>query len=309
MRIFPTSLHMKAEHWIGRRQIDRAARPILKTPPLREDANGPLFFSMVGTRSVLPYLVAVKSLQKWLGCGRVALLNDGTLTTADRDILSYHCRDPLILNAQMVNTAPAPKGGCWERLLTLLDLRRDAYVIQLVSDTLTLGPLPEVNAAIAAGRPFTLGGGPDSAILSLQEAAQQARGRIGAEPVHIQTRAEAILDQLDLPAPQAANYARGCAAFAGFPINAFGPASALSFSVAAERLLGRHWHEWGSEQVTSNFLIVNEPQAELLPARQYVNYWRQTLADECFVHFPGTHRYHGGAYLRLLRKAVADLSN
>lgn len=308
MRIFPSPWRSRAAHWIGRRQLDQLARPILKTAPLPQRSNGPIFFSMVGTKSVLPYLVAIKSLQKWMDCGRITLLDDGTLTPLDRDLLSYHCGNPLILDAKAVDTSPAPKGGCWERLLTLLDLRRSEYVVQLDSDTLTLGPLPEVKAAISAGRAFTLGGGPDSAILPVKDASQRARAQLGTKPGHIQTHAEAILDQLEPTAQQAAKYVRGCAAFAGFPVNQAGRAPALSFSRAAERLLGLRWHEWGSEQVASNFLIANEPQAALLPISRYVNYWQQSLGDECFVHFPGTYRYHGGVYPRLLHKVVADLA-
>src|SRR3546814_1079040 len=70
-----------------------------------------------------------------------------------------------------VDTGPCPRGGCWERLLTLLDMRADAYVIQLDSDTIALGDIPEVVEAITSNRSFTLLGDPDSEFLSFSEMA------------------------------------------------------------------------------------------------------------------------------------------
>ena len=71
----------------------------------------------------------------------------------------------------------------------------------------------------------------------------------------------------------------------------------------------QRWSEWGTEQVTSNFVIANEPGAVALPARRYMNYWLQQPApDTCFIHFLGTNRFAGSLYLDTSREAIARLN-
>ena len=130
---------MVADYWsaFGRKlaawQHGRAVRHILDTPPIVPMDDGVILFSMIGTAVLLPYLVAVKSLHAQLQRGRVMLLDDGTLTDADKAVLAHHVGNPQILTFADIDTAPCPKGNCWERLLAILDLRREHYVIQLDS--------------------------------------------------------------------------------------------------------------------------------------------------------------------------------
>ncbi len=140
----------------------RAARGVLATPPLVPREDGVILFSMIGTKVLLPYLVAIKSLHHQLGCGRIVILDDGSLTKADKAVLAHHLGAPEIRHIAEVDTADCPRGGTWERLLTLLDMRRENYVIQLDSDTVTLGPVPEIAEAIAQRRSFTLRGDANS---------------------------------------------------------------------------------------------------------------------------------------------------
>lgn len=152
----------------------RLAAGVLKARPIVPADDGVIYFSMIGTRVLLPYLVSIKSLWHQVPRGRVVILDDGTLTDADRKLLAYHLGDPEIRAIAAVDTGECPRGGTWERLLTILDLRADAYVIQVNSDTVTVGPLPEVAAAIDAGRSFTLKGEAASQILPLATIAAQA---------------------------------------------------------------------------------------------------------------------------------------
>ena len=285
----------------------RAARAVLRTPPVRPRNDGIVLFSMIGTRVLLPYLVAAKSLHARLGRGRFVILDDGTLTAGDRALLAEHLADPEVRSIADVDTGSCPHGGTWERLLTLLDLRHDNYVIQLDSDTVTVGEVPEVAEAIAEGRSFTLRGGHDAEIVTVHEAATRARA---AEPSgHVQAAIEQVLDQAAIPGRDTLRYARGCSGFAGFAPSGEGRALAEAFSREAERLIGaERWAEWGSEQVTSNFVVANEPDAQLLPYDRYTNFWNAGVpADARFVHFVGTYRYHRGAYDRATAEAVAAL--
>lgn len=291
-------------------QFNRAARAVLDTPPCRADPDdGLVIFSMIGTRVLLPYLVAAKSFQSRLGRGRFAILDDGTLTAADKAVLAHHLGNPPVTTLTSVDTGPCPRGGTWERLLSILDLRRADYVIQVDSDTVTLGPVPEVAAAIAAGRSFTLRGEASAQILPLAEGAARARANRPAGRAHVQTAIECVMDQVQIGGRADLRYVRGCSGFAGFAPAASGRALAEAFSIEAERLLGRdYWSEWGSEQVTSNFVVANEPDPLLLPYDRYANFWNEPVgADMAFLHFVGTYRFHRGAYLQAARAAIAAL--
>lgn len=288
-------------------QFNRDARAVLGTAPLRAADDGVVLFSMIGTRVVLPYLVAAKSLHARLGRGRFVILDDGTLTGADRAVLSHHLDRPEIRAIGDVAIGDCPRGGCWERLLTLLDLRRDAYVIQLDSDTVTLGPVPELEQAIADGRDFTLLGGADSRWLPVAAFAEDLAGL--GEGAHIQAKAEAAMAVLAAEAGGVTHYLRGCAGFAGFAPGGMGRDLADGFSRAAKGLLGAAaWAQWGSEQVMSNVYIANEGEPVLLPYDRYLNFWNEPVDPAAaFVHFVGTYRYHRGAYVAAARRAMAGL--
>ena len=286
----------------------RLAQAVLATPPVRARDDGLIVFSMIGTRVLLPYLVAAKSLHQRLGGGRFAVLDDGSLTAEDRAVLDRHLDRPELRRIAEVDTGPCPRGGTWERLLTLLDLRREAYVIQLDSDTVTIGEVPDVSECIAAGRSFALAGGIDAEIVSLAEAARRARAT--APSAHVQAAIEKVLDRVSIPGRDGLRYVRGCSGFAGFAPSSDGRALAEQFSLEAEHLLGSaRWAEWGSEQVTSNFVVANEPEALLLPHDRYFNYWNAGVpAGARFVHFVGTYRHHGGAYVQATAQAIAELA-
>ncbi|HMT47618.1 MAG TPA: hypothetical protein PKE59_10790 [Novosphingobium sp.] len=288
-------------------QFNRDARAVLASPPVRAADDGVILFSMIGTRVVLPYLVAAKSLHARLGRGRFAILDDGTLTSADKDLLARHLGKPEIRSIHDVDTGACPRGGCWERLLTLLDLRRDAYVIQLDSDTVTLGPVEEIVQAIAQGRDFTLRGDKDALWLPVERFAADLAG-IPAS-AHVQTKTEAVMAQLCAVLPEPRHYVRGCAGFAGFAPGGLDRSAAEAFSRKAEEKLGPGvWSQWGSEQVMSNVIIANEGEPVLLPYDRYLNFWNEPVGEEvAFVHFVGTYRYHGGVYAQAARRAIAAL--
>jgi len=290
-----------------------AIADILDTPPIVPRNDGVVLFSMIGTAVVLPYLVAVKSLWHQLGRGRIALLDDGTLTGADKAVLAHHCGDPEILSIARVDTTGFPTGGCWERFLSILDRRGSEFWIQLDSDTVTLGPVPEVVAALALNRSFTLLGGADAAqpdgagpMLPLGDFAR-AFYPDGPADGHVQTRIESRMGQI-ISRPDW-RYIRGCAGFAGFAAGGPGRPLAAAFLAQMEKLVGpQDIATWGTEQIASNFHIANEPRAAALPYARFMNYWAEDWAEgTSFVHFVGTHRYDNGAYEAASRHAIAQL--
>ncbi|MCJ2185445.1 hypothetical protein [Novosphingobium beihaiensis] len=297
----------RVQHKMREARHRRVARGILDTPPARPRDDGVVIFSMIGTRVLLPYLVAAKSLHARLDRGRFAILDDGTLTAADKAVLDAHLGKPQIYAIGDVDPGDCPRGGCWERLLTLLALRRENYVIQLDSDTVTAGPVDEVIEAVAAGRNFTLCGGIDSALLPVEDYA----GDLAAlDPsAHVQLLAETSLDRIGAGLPHPRRYVRGCAGFAGFAPGGFDRTVADAYSREASALLGRdRWQEWGTEQVMSNVIISAENEPVLLPYARYMNFWNEAPPPGVnFVHFVGTYRFHGGYYDAATRQAIAAL--
>lgn len=293
---------------LGAWQHGRVVRHILDTPPIVPKDDGVILFSMIGTAVLLPYLVAVKSLHHQLQRGRVMLLDDGTLTAADEAVIAHHVGNPDILTFADIDTAPCPKGNCWERLLAILDLRRDHYLIQLDSDTVTLGPVPEVGAAIAANRSFTLGGGFEDVEHGFMTVPHMIRTIYPDGPIHphIQSVIESALR--DVPGAEELRYIRGCAGFAGFAKSAGGRALAERFAVDAGRLVGERFTEWGSEQAASNFVVANDPDPIQLPYDRYTNHWEEPLpADPAFIHYIGTYRYDRGSYVASTEAAIRQL--
>lgn len=286
--------------WRNKQEAARHAEAIagiLNTPPIVPKQDGVVLFSMIGTAVLLPYLVAVKSLWHELHRGRVAILDDGTLTAQDRAILAHHCGDPQIFSIAHVDTDGFPMGGCWERFLTILDNRSGEYWIQLDSDTVTLGPVPELEQAIATNRSFTLLGGVDSAELPM-EIGDFAKAAYpdGPQEGHIQSQVESRMHLIDKPGWR---YVRGCAGFAGFAAGGPGRRFAAAFLGQMAQLVGEEqMTTWGTEQIASNFHIANEPSPVLLPYDRYMNYWNEEWSEgTAFVHFVGTHRHDNGAYI------------
>ena len=149
--------------------------------------------------------------------GRIVILDDGSLTEADKRILSHQCGSPAMLRLADVDTGTCPKGGAWERLLTVLDLRAHNYVIQLDSDTVTLGEVAEVRAAITANDSFIFLGGPDAEEKGIQTLPDYVARRYpqgpAAEPAHMQILVESRLaGHADAGRDY---YICGCAGYAG----------------------------------------------------------------------------------------------
>jgi len=289
-------------------------KAVYATPPITPHDDGVVVFSMIGTRVVAPYLVAVKSFLRELDRARVVLLDDGSLTGQDHERLSAHLGNPEVRSIRDVHTGAAPRGGCWERLMTLIDLSAHDYVIQLDSDTVTLGPVSEVRAAIDAGRCFTILGGTDGEEQGLKTLRDFRRdvypggpGKIEAD-AHVQTQIEARMDQL--PNADDRRYVRACAAFAGFAPGSVTRDDAIAFSRAAEDAVGADvWRQWGSEQVASNYLVANTAGPVLLPYARYYHFWDDGDRDDpALAHFPGTHRYTGNSYARATAAALATLN-
>jgi len=296
---------------LQRTRFNLLCRDIFRTPPLRMRAGDVSFVSLVSHRDLLMYLIAMKSIYRFFGAGRIVVLNDGSLTSKDSALLVRHLPFVRVSTFSEVPTARTPRGGCWERLLLISDLIRDSYVIQVDADSLTLHEIPEVLNFVAENCTFTLlGGGSFPAIESMQDACNRAK-RSGQHSMEPQGVSERSLDQV--PECAKLKYVRGNAAFAGFARNSFKTGDVEFFSKTMEAVCGKaKWHEWGSEQVTSNLIVANSANAGVLQHPKYTSYYALPEVDypqSSFIHFMGTHRFENGCYSTLARQVIRQLGS
>ena len=279
---------------------------VLKTMPItRGDAPFTLL-SMVHPRDVMSYLVAVKSLARIANPQRIVIVCDPSSTDSERAIFRTHLPHAELRRADEFTDSRIPRGGCWERLFAISEYVADNnYVVQLDADTVTSGDIPEVLSAIREARGFVLGEAPRQGLDSLASAARRAEawGRQSrqAHPIVV---AESSLAGIGL-SPDLL-YVRGCAAFTGFPPATGMRADLLDFSERMGRRIGKRWAEWGTEQVTSNFLVANASRTSVLP---FPKYGTPDLADanSVFQHFIGSMRFVNGKYEKASREILRSL--
>src|SRR5688572_4223871 len=140
--------------------FNHQVRGVLETPSARCDAGaGFLLLSQVCHSDLLMYLLAVKSFARFLPPAEIVVLDDGSLTKSDRDVLRAQLEGVRFLQVRDVPNARCPRGNCWERLLAVVDAAATSYVIQLDADSLTLRDPAELRDFVAGGSCFTLGTG------------------------------------------------------------------------------------------------------------------------------------------------------
>lgn len=294
-----TRIQKALQYW----HYEAACKRIENTPPIVSRDDGLIILSMVNTQHLTMYLVAAKTLHRHLGRGRFLVVDDGTLTNDQRERLQRHLPLVEIVDLASIDRGGLPAGGTWERLALIGELTERNYVVQMDADTLTLNALPEVVQQIERNASFTLDGNYSFGIESIEMASSRWRHTTWT---HVQTKAENALS--DLGYAPGTRYVRGCSGFAGFGRGTDVAARARDFSARMSRALGAKWNEWGSEQVTSNFLVANAPNPIALHAPAYVNYDGEPIGPQTkFLHFIGPSRFDRGTYRRTSGEAIASL--
>jgi hypothetical protein len=288
-----------------RSQYQKAVRTILETPPLQRGEHPFTLLSMVHQRDVHSYLVAVKSFAHFVNPARVVVVCDPTIDQDDRARIKFHIPHVELREAREFVHPDIPRGGCWERLFAISDYVRESYVVQLDADTLTVQPIPEVLQAIQADAGFVLGEEPDTPNRLLAAVRENALPWLGPG-AHIQGIAETEMVNVGLP--ENARYIRGCAGFTGFPRSDDMREIMLDYSRRMKGKLGDAWTCWGTEQVTSNYLVSNSPGARPLPFPKYSTPDHAT-GETAFLHFIGSLRFINNRYEVTSRQAIRLISN
>jgi hypothetical protein len=234
------------------------------------------------------------------------LLLDRDCPEANLRIFEEHVRPWKILHVEDQLSDHCPRGGTWERLLTIARLVTSDYVIQVDSDTVTNGPVPEVVDCVDRGCSFMIGTWQAQEIEAAAASAERVKG---SDSQHVQILGERHLTALD----DSSNlrYARGQSSFAGFAKGSFSLPMLETFSDRMRALLGEEkWSQWGSESFASNFCVANADKACVLPWPKYASYNPDRDVDfggSVFLHFEGTNRFKTGAYLKCGRAVINDL--
>lgn len=288
----------KLKDRLRRGYFSRRVQGLLHTAPLElGDATAPVVLSQLQHKDVLMYLAAVKSFARRVPPSIVHVVDDGSLTQDDRALLARHVPD-IRFHALVDCREPGlPTGGTWERLTAIACLSQTHYVIQLDADTLTRGPIDEVATAVQANCAFTIGTRNGQEIEIAREQAGWTRAHAAAA-THVQIQAEIHFDRLREAATL--KYTRGCSGFAGFPAGSGKIELMHNLSSQMQKLIGDKWHEWGSEQVMSNLVVANQPDAQVLPHPDYADCEKMQPDTTRFVHFIGTCRFRNGRYADMI---------
>jgi len=292
----------KQKNQIQRWWFDHCIRGALDTPPVRLDADiaAPVVLSQLQHKDVLMYLVAVKSFAFHLMPGEVHVVDDRSLTADDVTLLKSHIPGIQFHALSDYRVAGLPKGGTWERLIAIARLSQTRYVIQLDADTLTLDQVSEVSEAVRQNRSFTIGTWDAQTIEPVIERAHFAQRLLDKSKPHVQLLAEANFDRFENA--ENLKYVRGCSGFTGFARSEGKIDLMQSLSGQMQALIGERWMEWGSEQVMSNLVVANQPDAIVLPHPDYADCTKMRQGSTRFIHFIGTCRFRGGIYARLIRR-------
>lgn len=292
----------KQKNQIQRFLFDRAIRRVLDTPAvtLSSDPGAPAVLSQLQHKDVRMYLAAIKSFTRQVPVAEVHVVDDGSLSKDDRVLLLRHVPDAQFHSMSSCRADSLPRGGCWERLTAIARLSEARYVIQLDADTLTLASIDEVRRAAEDNISFSIGTWDNQTIESAVDRAQTAQKRLGENRrAHVQLLAEANFDRFQQM--DGLMYIRGCAGFAGFSAGPGKLEFMQKMSTQMQSLIGERWLEWGSEQVMSNLVVANQPNAIVLPHPDYADCEKMQAGKTRFVHFIGTCRFRRGAYAEQVR--------
>ena len=280
------------------------ARSILDTAPLARGAEPFTLLSMVHQRDVFPYLVALKSFARQANPRRVVIVCDPSIGDAERAIFMRHIPHVELRGAVEFVHPEIPRGGTWERIFAISHYVKEDYVVQMDADTTTTGAIPEVLAAIRDASGFAIGEVPGQQLMTLQGACENATPWIEDGSTHVISFAEVALPKVGLANNRM--YVRGCSGFSGFPASVGMVDELVDFSARMRRHLGERWNQWGTEQVTSNYIVANSRNPFVLP---YPKYGTPDTADNStvFWHFIGPMRFINTKYATVTRGLVDSL--
>ena len=230
---------------INRFFFQKTCAKILTIAPLKmQKKSDTAVLTLLQHKDVFMFLVAAKSFARQIPIGSVYILNDGTLTSHDKTILSSHIEQVEFVELNEITNEHCPQGSCWERLLAIAERAKDQYIVQIDSDTVTLDAINEVAEHIKNNRSFVIATWDDQTIEPMQTSSERIKKNVNPGPdAHVQMVAEQAFGRL--PECQNLKYVRGCAGFSGFAKGSIDKHFIERISTEMETLIGNKWHDWG----------------------------------------------------------------
>jgi len=287
------------------KRFRKKLRHVLEFPGINCTNDPLIFVSQIRSGDIIPYLVAIYSMYRTFNHGRVVIVGDG-LSDNDRRFLSSRIRGVEIRSTEQVDLKGLQKGGTWERLVTLLEMSKQGYTIQVDSDLVAMEPLSEVLDLVKDNRAFALGNRTNPGCVTLPEVSAWVRERGWHASLHMQIECELAFEKLTALSNHV--YMRTTSAFAGFPQGPKDFGLLKNFSESMFSTLGVRWSEWGSEQVASNFMVSNQGNAvQLLPPKYVNNSKINDLVGAKLIHFYGTYRFYQNRYEKYALQALEGI--
>lgn len=288
---------------MGRWRLERSIHGVFETPPIRVSSAPWAVVSMVGDADIGMYLLAIKTFYRKLGAGRIVAIVSRNIKEKDLDTLKYHVSGVEIQIIDEIEVNGYQRGGCWERLIYILNRLDHEFVIQLDCDTITIGnDIDEIIKRVESNVSFAYVDG-NRPVMSMAAAGIEAR-------LSKSNYVGLALEQsfCDWPKADHFMYCRGSAAIAGFA-KGRGDMGLLDFFYTNMKAsLGDRWQEWGTEQCASNFMIANADEVQMLPFPAYATYpGLRNDRDVKMFHMLGSVRYADGYYAKRGAELIREL--
>lgn len=275
--------------------------------------NSVVLVSQVHHKAIELSIIALKSFTYYVEYAEIHIIDDGSLTKADHQLLVKNFENITIIDISTIDTTPCPRGGTWERLVYISRLSKTNYVIQVDSDVLTISPVFEVNEAIKKNISFTISDGPIwNSPVPTKLMSKLSKNKSSN---HIQVKSERVLDKLD--GEYISNYIRGCSGFCGFAKNSNLEELIIGVSTKMSSFLGQEeWSKWGTEQVTSNIAISSFEDSIILPWPKYQNFGfpfysknhTDYIGKTSLIHFIGTNRHKSNLYRVMINRFIESFN-
>lgn len=289
-------------------RLNEAFAGVLDTAAIRPTRRGLVLFATVGSTQVPAFLVSVKSAWHHLRRGRVVVFDDGTLEAQDRTVLAQHCGDPEIVRLHDIASEGFPDGIAWLELLAVLDRRVSDYWLRIGPDTVSLGPLGEIERALGINRSLAMvrRDGVSERPLAVGDFARPAfRPREDA-------RNETAIIERHLPQMGEIygwRYLPACSSLAGFAAGNAGRSLAQAFHARLVGLVGRKLAaSSAAAHITSSFVIANETQPVCLPRHLYCDHGDPARVENAaLVRFDPDNEASDDAWQQAGARAIAAL--
>jgi hypothetical protein len=267
--------------------------------------------TMLGTRDVAMYILAVKSLLTLVPFLSVVVHSDGSLTERDFSRVAHHIdgvrfvrhreadeRAEHVLRGSPFLRQWRAVDAAYRRLIDIELWRRAERIIILDADVLTCRTPHEVIDWIRTGEhPFLLGQPP------LDDASQPGR-----RSEHVQALFLRRIDEIGARLGVRGVFVQGgTAGFCGYTRELSLDRIETALKAAVD--LGLPMSQWGGDQCLIVFLL-SVHGGDRLPSDRYLNF-EPSVRDQAqrasVIHFYGTHRFHRLVYPNLAAATVARL--